>query len=59
MIVPPVSSTFVHETLDEFLNFLVKEKTTTKSKNIDKVDYQNTALRILGIKERDGSDHNY
>lgn len=58
-IVPPTSTTFVHELLDEFLNFFVTGITNENSPNVDKVDYQNTALRILGLKERDGSDHCY
>ncbi len=58
-IVPPTSTTFVHELLDEFLNFFVTGITNENSPNVDKVDYQKTALRILGLKERDGSDHCY
>ena len=56
---PPASTTFIHEVLDEFLNFYTNSTTTESSPNIDKVQYQNTALRILGMTERDGTDHNY
>jgi len=51
------SSTFFHEVLDEFLNYFTKKSINDNSPKADKVQYQNAALRNIGKKERDGSDH--
>ena len=59
MIAPPSCTTFIHEVLDEFLNRIVKKAVSEKSPNLEKVFYQNTALRVLSLPERDGEDHDY
>jgi RHS repeat-associated protein len=51
------SSTFFHEVLDEFLNYFTKKTVDDNSSKADKVQYHNAALRNIGKKERDGSDH--
>jgi RHS repeat-associated protein len=51
------SDVFLHETLDEFLNFFIKGSVTDKSSQIDKVNYQNRALENKGQLPRTGSDH--
>ncbi len=52
------SNVFIHEVLDEFLNYFDKGKINDQSSSKkDKVYYQNAALRILGLKERTGNEH--
>jgi len=51
------SSTFFHEVLDEFLNYFTKKTVDDNSSKADKVQYHNAALRNIGKKERDGSEH--
>jgi hypothetical protein len=51
------SSMFMHEVLDEFLNFNLKGNVNSSSPKIDKVKYQNAALKNLGLPQRDGQDH--
>ena len=51
------SSAFLHELLDEFLNFYVKHSITKESPPIDQVQYQNAALENLKSLKRDGEDH--
>jgi RHS repeat-associated protein len=51
------SSVFIHELLDEFLNFNLEGNINPASPKIDKVQYQNAALKNLGLPPRNGSDH--
>jgi len=51
------SSTFFHEVLDEFLNYYVKGRVTEMSPKIDKVYYQNQALKNSELPLRNGADH--
>ena len=51
------SATFFHEVLDEFLNYYVKRVVTDSSPKIEKVFFQNEALKNLGLPSRDGQDH--
>jgi len=51
------SDIFVHEVLDEFLNFYVKQCVDVWSPQEDKVFYQNKALEIKKELPRTGSDH--
>ncbi len=52
------SSLFMHELLDEFLNFYSSSKTVNEnSPQIDKVQYQNAALQNKGLRPRNGLDH--
>ena len=51
------SSTFFHEVLDEFLNFYIRGNTTDQSPKINKVSFQNAALKNQGLPLRDGADH--
>jgi len=52
------SNVFIHEVLDEFLNYYdngkINDNTSSKK---DKVYYQNASLRNLGLRERTGNDH--
>jgi hypothetical protein len=54
---PSPSANFIHEVLDEFLNFYTKQTVNKNSPQIDKVYYQNSDLRNLGSLERDALDH--
>ncbi len=51
------SSVFMHELLDEFLNFYSKGNVNTSSPQIDKVSYHNAALQNKGLAPRNGLDH--
>ncbi|MBR4488252.1 MAG: hypothetical protein IKO89_06790 [Bacteroidales bacterium] len=51
------AATFVHELLDEFLNFYCLKETNTETPQSEKVKFHNTALRILQCIERSGNDH--
>ena len=51
------SSVFLHELLDEFLNFYVKHVVTNSSPPLEQVHYNNAALENLRLPERDGEDH--
>jgi RHS repeat-associated protein len=51
------SSVFMHELLDEFLNFNLESNINVSSSKIDKVQYQNAALKNLGLPPRNGLDH--
>ena len=53
------SCVFMHELLDEFLNTIINKEITPKSPNIEKVCYENAALRNIGLLERNGADHDY
>jgi len=52
------SNVFIHEVLDEFLNYydkkIINDNTSSKK---EKVYYQNKALKNLKLKERTGNDH--
>jgi hypothetical protein len=52
-----VSSTFMHEILDEFLNYFINKTVTDKTPKINAVKFQNDALQNLGLPKRDGVDH--
>ena len=51
------TATFVHETLDEFLNYFSKGIIKNNTPKINQVENHNTALRILKLPERNGEDH--
>ena len=51
------AATFVHETLDEFLNYFSKGIINNNTPKINQVENHNTALRILKLPERNGEDH--
>ena len=51
------AATFVHEALDEFFNYFAEKKVNDDNPKIKKVEYQNAALRILKLPERNGEDH--
>ena len=51
------SAVFMHELLDEGLNFFMLGKTTGSSSQKNKVYYQNAALRNKFLPERNGEDH--
>ncbi len=51
------AATFVHEVLDEFLNYNTAKTVKDNDSRIKKVENQNTALRILKLSERNGEDH--
>ena len=53
------SCVFMHVLLDEFLNTIINKEITPKSPNIEKVCYENAALRNIGLLERNGADHDY
>jgi len=50
-------ATFVHETLDEFLNYFTAKNVNGNDSKRKRVEYQNIALRILNLPERNGEDH--
>lgn len=51
------AATFTHELLDEVLNYHVNKTINDGSPKLDKVSYQNTALRVMKCKQRNGNDH--
>jgi RHS repeat-associated protein len=51
------SAMFMHELLDEFLNFYSGKNVDKSSPQIDKVFYQNAALQNQGRPPRNGTDH--
>ena len=51
------AATFTHELLDEVLNYHVNKTINDGSSKLDKVSYQNTALRVMKCKQRNGRDH--
>ena len=51
------AATFVHEVLDEFLNYNTAKTVKDNDSKIKKVENQNAALRILKLTERNGEDH--
>ncbi len=51
------AATFTHELLDEVLNYHVNKTINDGSSKLDKVSYQNTALRVMKRKQRNGNDH--
>ena len=51
------AATFVHEALDEFFNYYTAKNVKDSDPKRKKVEYQNTALRILNLPERNGEDH--
>lgn len=51
------AATFTHELLDEVLNYYINKTINDSSSKLDKVSYQNTALRVMKCKQRNGKDH--
>ena len=51
------SAVFMHELLDESLNYFIEKNTSDTSPQKDKVYYQNAALRNKSLPERNGIDH--
>ena len=51
------SAVFMHEVLDESLNYFIEKNTSDSSPQKDKVYYQNAALRNKSLPERNGKDH--
>ena len=51
------SSVFIHELLDEFVNFYSEKNINSNSSQVEKVSYQNAALQNKGKSPRNGLDH--
>lgn len=51
------AATFTHELLDEVLNHYIHKRDNANSSKLDRVAFQNAALRTMNCKQRNGEDH--
>ena len=51
------AATFTHELLDEVLNHYIYKRDNANSSKLDRVAFQNAALRTMNCKQRNGEDH--